>query len=41
MFFDDRADFQKAKDLDQNVAGVDWYLNDANKNEEKARKKDR
>ena len=29
MFDDARADFQKAKDLDPNVAGVDGYLNDA------------
>ena len=40
MFDDARADFQKAKDLDPNVAGVDGYLNDANKNAEKARKRD-
>ena len=40
MFDDTRADFQKAKDLDPNVAGVDGYLNDANKNAEKARKRD-
>ena len=40
MFDDARADFQKAKDLDPNVTGVDGYLNDANKNAEKARKRD-
>ena len=40
MFDDARADFQKAKDLDPNVAGVEGYLNDANKNAEKARKRD-
>ena len=40
MFDDARADFQKAKDLDPNVAGVEGYLNDANKSAEKARKRD-
>ena len=40
MFDDARADFQKAKDLDPNVAGVEGFLNDANKNAEKARKRD-
>ena len=29
MFDDARADFQKAKDLDPNVTGVDGYLNEA------------
>ena len=39
MFDDARADFQKAKDLDPNVAGVDGYLNDANKKTDIARKR--
>jgi len=40
MFDDARADFQKAKDLDPNVTGVEGYLNDANKKAESARKRD-
>ena len=40
MFDDARADFQKAKDLDPNVTGVDGYLNEANQKAEKARKRD-
>ena len=40
MFDDARADFQKAKDLDPNVSGVEGYLNDANKKAESARKRD-
>ena len=40
MFDDARADFQKAKDLDPNVAGVEGYLSEANQNAEKARKRD-
>ena len=40
MFDDARADFQKAKDLDPNISGVEGYLNDANKKAESARKRD-
>lgn len=40
MFDDARADFQKAKDLDPNVTGVDGYLAEANQKAEKARKRD-
>ena len=40
MFDDARADFQKAKDLDPSVTGVEGYLNDAKNQAEKARKRD-
>ena len=40
MFDDARADFQKAKDLDPNVTGVEAYLSSANQQAEKARKRD-
>ena len=40
MFDDAKADFQKAKDLDPSVSGVEGFLNDANKKAEKARKRD-
>ena len=40
MFDDARADFQKAKDLDPSVSGVEGYLNDAKNQAEKARKRD-
>ena len=40
MYDDARADFQKAKDLDPLVSGVEGFLNDAKKEAEKARKRD-
>ena len=40
MYDDAKADFQKAKDLDPSVSGVEGFLNDANKKAEKARKRD-
>ena len=40
MYDDARADFQKAKELDPSVSGVEGFLNDANKKAEKARKRD-
>ena len=40
MFDDARADFQKAKDLDPNVTGVEGFLSEANQKAEKARKRD-
>ena len=40
MYDDARADFQKAKELDPNVTGVEGYLNDAKNQAEKARKRD-
>ena len=40
MFDDARADFQKAKELDPSVSGIEGYLNDAKNQQEKARKRD-
>ena len=40
MYDDAKADFQKAKELDPSVTGVDGYLNDAKNKAEKARKRD-
>jgi len=40
MFDDAKADFQKAKELDSTVSGVEGFLNDAKKEAEKARKRD-
>jgi DnaJ family protein C protein 7 len=40
MFDDAKADFQKAKELDPTVSGVEGYLNDAKNKAEKARKRD-
>ena len=40
MYDDARADFQKAKDLDPNVTGVEGFLSEANQKAEKARKRD-
>ena len=40
MYDDAKADFQKAKELDPNVSGVEGYLNDAKNEAEKARKRD-
>jgi DnaJ family protein C protein 7 len=40
MYDDAKADFQKAKELDPSVTGVDGYLNDAKNRAEKARKRD-
>lgn len=40
MFDDAKADFQKAKELDPSVTGVEGYLNDAKKKAETARKRD-
>ena len=40
MYDDAKADFQKAKELDPNVSGVEGFLNDAKNQAEKARKRD-
>ena len=40
MFDDAKADFQKAKELDPSVSGVEGFLNDAKNKAEKARKRD-
>ena len=40
MYDDARADFQKAKELDPSVSGIEGYLNDAKNQAEKARKRD-
>ncbi len=40
MFDDAKLDFQKAKELDPTVSGVEGYLNDAKNQAEKARKRD-
>ena len=40
MYDDAKADFQKAKELDPSVSGVEGYLNDAKNQAEKARKRD-
>ena len=40
MFDDAKADFQKAKELDPTVSGVEGFLNDAKNQAEKARKRD-
>ena len=39
MFDDAKADFQKAKELDPSLSGVEGYLNDAKNQAEKARKR--
>jgi len=40
MYDDAKADFQKAKELDPSVNGVEGFLNDAKNKAEKARKRD-
>ena len=40
MYDDAKLDFQKAKDLDPSVSGVEGFLNDAKVQAEKARKRD-
>ena len=40
MYDDAKADFQKAKELDPSVSGVEGFLNDAKNQAEKARKRD-
>ena len=40
MYDDAKADFQKAKEIDPSVSGVEGYLNDAKNQAEKARKRD-
>ena len=40
MYDDAKLDFQKAKELDPSVSGVEGYLNDAKNQAEKARKRD-
>ncbi len=40
MYDDAKADFQKAKEIDPSVSGVEGYLNDAKHQAEKARKRD-
>jgi len=40
MYDDAKLDFQKAKELDPTVSGVEGYLNDAKNQAEKARKRD-
>ena len=40
MYDDAKADFQKAKELDPSVTGIEGYLNDAKNQAEKARKRD-
>ena len=40
MYDDAKVDFQKAKELDPNVSGVEGFLNDAKNQAEKARKRD-